>query len=111
MRTRLAVGRVIVYKSRGVDKTGGPFSYHTSLEAGLSVYYVLPYSVVVKEKKGDGEFYCAYMCPLWTYTGALLICAALLQESPQIMQTRGPLATRKDGKDADSATVAAVSLC
>jgi hypothetical protein len=33
--TRLAVGRVIVYKSRGLDKTGGPFSYHTSLEPGL----------------------------------------------------------------------------
>ncbi len=34
MRTRLAVGRVIVYKSRGVDKTGGPFCQHTSLESG-----------------------------------------------------------------------------
>ncbi len=38
MRTRLAVGRVIVYKSRVMDKTGGPFSYHTSLEPGLSNY-------------------------------------------------------------------------
>ncbi len=37
MRTRLAVGRVIVYKSRGLDKTGGPFSYHTSLEPGHSL--------------------------------------------------------------------------
>ncbi len=35
MRTRLAVGRVIMYKSRGLDKTGGPFSYHTSLEPGF----------------------------------------------------------------------------
>ncbi len=37
MRTRLAVGRVIVYKSGGLDKTGGPFSYHTSLEPGFYV--------------------------------------------------------------------------
>jgi hypothetical protein len=35
VHSRLAVGRVIVYKSRGLDKTGGPFSYHTSLEPGL----------------------------------------------------------------------------
>ncbi len=35
MHTRLAVGRVIVYKSGGVDKTGGSFSYHTSLEPGF----------------------------------------------------------------------------
>jgi hypothetical protein len=35
MHTRLAVGRVIVYKSRGVDKTGGPFSKNTSLELGF----------------------------------------------------------------------------
>ncbi len=27
VRTRLAVGRVIVYKSGGVDKTGGPTEY------------------------------------------------------------------------------------
>ncbi len=26
VRSRLAVGRVIVYKSKGVDKTGRPFS-------------------------------------------------------------------------------------
>ncbi len=39
MHTRLAVGRVMVYKSTvgGLDKTGGPFSYHTSLEPGYSI--------------------------------------------------------------------------
>jgi hypothetical protein len=38
MRTRLAVGRVIVYCIRvgGLDKTGGPFSKNTSLEPGFS---------------------------------------------------------------------------
>jgi hypothetical protein len=35
MRIRLAVGRVIVYKSRWVDKTGGPFFKNTSLEPAL----------------------------------------------------------------------------
>ncbi len=34
MRTRLAVARVIVYNSGGVDKTEGSFSEHTSLESG-----------------------------------------------------------------------------
>jgi hypothetical protein len=37
MRTGLAVSRVIVFKSRGVDKTGGPFFKNTSLEPGSTL--------------------------------------------------------------------------
>ncbi len=40
MRTRLAVGRVIVYTvGGGVDKTGGPFSENTSLEPGYCLQF------------------------------------------------------------------------
>jgi hypothetical protein len=53
VRTRLAVGRVIVYKSRGLDKTGGPFSYHTSLEPGYLLYIC---TVYFKGGGGDVHF-------------------------------------------------------